>query len=158
MTWYLVKYRDKFTCPLICLGTKNTKGPSRRKFNWDSKLVPSTYEGVSRSLRTDSITKYVLTTICTRWEATQRVMAAKLTLLTHKIAIQLRLVAESCTTCSSRSRRSVRKLLDTPSYKPRASVTLRLLLCNSGMGKGDTCWLADVICRSPSQISHNSIL
>jgi hypothetical protein len=41
---------------------------------------------------------------------------AKLTRLTHKIAIQLHLVAESCTTCSSRSRRPVRKLLDTPSY------------------------------------------
>jgi hypothetical protein len=52
----------------------------------------------------------------TRWEATQRIMAAKLIILTHKIAIQLHLVAESCTICSSRSRRPVRKLLDTPSY------------------------------------------
>jgi len=44
-------------------------------------------------------------------------MAAKLTRLTHKIAIiQLHLVAESCTICSSRSRHSVRKLLDTRSY------------------------------------------
>jgi hypothetical protein len=43
-------------------------------------------------------------------------MAAKLTRLTHKIAIQLHLVAESCTICSSRSRGPVRKLLDTPSY------------------------------------------
>jgi hypothetical protein len=43
-------------------------------------------------------------------------MAAKLTRLTQKIAIQLHLVAESCTICSSRSRRPVRKLLDTPSY------------------------------------------
>jgi hypothetical protein len=41
-------------------------------------------------------------------------MAAKLTRLTHKIAIQVRLVAESCTICSSCSRRLVRKLLDTP--------------------------------------------
>jgi len=41
-------------------------------------------------------------------------MAAKLTRLTHKIAIQL--VAESCTIYSSRFRRSVRKLLDTSSY------------------------------------------
>jgi hypothetical protein len=40
-------------------------------------------------------------------------MAAKLTRLTHKIAIQLRLVAKSCTICNSRSRRPVRKLLDT---------------------------------------------
>jgi hypothetical protein len=42
-------------------------------------------------------------------------MAAKLTRLTHKIAIKLQLVAESCTTCSSRSRRPVRKVLDTTS-------------------------------------------
>jgi len=44
-------------------------------------------------------------------------MAAKLTSLTQKIAIQLHLVAESCTICSSRSRRRVRKLLDILSYK-----------------------------------------
>jgi len=44
------------------------------------------------------------------------VMAAKLTRLTHKIAIQLHLVAESYTICSSRSRWSVRKILDTNSY------------------------------------------
>jgi len=43
-------------------------------------------------------------------------MVAKLTTPTHEIAIQLRLVAESSTTCSSRSGRPVRKLLDTPSY------------------------------------------
>jgi hypothetical protein len=52
----------------------------------------------------------------TCWEATQRVMAAKLTGLTHNIAIQLHLVAESCNICSSLSRRPVRKLLDTLSY------------------------------------------
>jgi hypothetical protein len=52
----------------------------------------------------------------TRWEATHRVLAAKLTRFTHKIAIQLHLVAESCTICSSRFRRPVRKLLVTPSY------------------------------------------
>jgi hypothetical protein len=74
------------------------------------------YEGVSKSFRTESITKYTLTTTNTRWEATQRVMAAKLTRPTHKIAIQLHLVAKSCTICSSRSRRPVRKLLDTPLY------------------------------------------
>jgi hypothetical protein len=45
-------------------------------------------------------------------------MAAKFTRLTHKVAIQLHLVAERCTICSSRSRRPVRKLLDTPSYSP----------------------------------------
>jgi len=43
-------------------------------------------------------------------------MAAKLTRLTHRIAIQLHLVAEGCTIRSSRSRRPVRKLLDVPSY------------------------------------------
>jgi hypothetical protein len=36
--------------------------------------------------------------------------------LTHKIVIQLHVVAESCTICSSRSGRPVRKLLYTPSY------------------------------------------
>jgi hypothetical protein len=60
-----------------------------------------------------------LTTLNTRCEATQRVMAAKLTRLTHKIAIQLHLIAERCTICSSRSKRPVRKLLDTPSYMPQ---------------------------------------
>jgi hypothetical protein len=62
------------------------------------------------------VTKYALTTINTRRVATQRVMAAKLIRPTHKIAIQLHLVTESCTICSSRSRWPVRKLLDTPSY------------------------------------------
>jgi len=42
-------------------------------------------------------------------------MAAKLNRLTHKTAVQLHLVAESCTIFSSCSRRPVRKLLDTPS-------------------------------------------
>jgi len=45
---------------------------------------------VSKSYRTEPITKW--TTTNTRWEATQRVTAAELTRLTHKIAIQLRLV------------------------------------------------------------------
>jgi len=43
-------------------------------------------------------------------------MAAKLTRLTHKIATQLHLVTGSCTIYSSRTRRPVRKLLDTPTY------------------------------------------
>jgi hypothetical protein len=43
-------------------------------------------------------------------------MVTKLPTLTNKIAIQLHLVAESCTICSSRSRRPVRKLSDSPSY------------------------------------------
>jgi len=55
------------------------------------------------------------TTTNIRWEATQRVMAAKLTRLTHKIAIQLHLEVQSCAICSSLSRRPVRILLDTPS-------------------------------------------
>jgi hypothetical protein len=75
-----------------------------------------TCEFVSKSFRTESVTKSTITTINTHWEATQRVSAAKLTKLTHKIAIQLHLVAESYTICSSRCRRPVRKLLDTPSY------------------------------------------
>jgi len=61
--------------------------------------------------------KYMLKTTNTHWDATQRIMAAKLTTLAHKIAIQLHLVAESCIICCSRSRRPVRKLLDTPSYR-----------------------------------------
>jgi hypothetical protein len=83
---------------------------------FSSKQNFQKYEGVSKSFRTESITKYMLTTINTRWEATKRFMAAKLTRLTHKIVIQLHLVADSCTICSSRSRRLVLKLLDTPSY------------------------------------------
>jgi hypothetical protein len=43
-------------------------------------------------------------------------MAAKLTRMTQKMAIQLHLVAENCTICSSRCRRPVRKLLDILSY------------------------------------------
>jgi hypothetical protein len=80
---------------------------------------------MSRNIRwtgrvgTESITKYTLTFGITRCCPLQRVMAAKLTRLTHKIAIQLHLVAESCTICSSRSTRPVRKLLDTPSYIQR---------------------------------------
>jgi ABC-type proline/glycine betaine transport system permease subunit len=73
------------------------------------------------------ITKYTLTTINTRWEVTQRVMEAKLTRLTHKIFIQLHLVAESSNIYSSRSRRPVRKLLDTSYVSVRASGTWRPL-------------------------------
>jgi len=49
-------------------------------------------------------------------EAIQRIMVTKLTRLTHKIVIQLHLVAESHTICSSHSRWPVWKLLDTPLY------------------------------------------
>jgi hypothetical protein len=44
-------------------------------------------------------------------------MVAKLTRLTHKITIQLHLMADSCIICSSRCRRPVRKLSNIPSYK-----------------------------------------
>jgi hypothetical protein len=67
------------------------------------------YEGVTKSFRTESIMIYTLTFSITRWEATQRVEAAKLTRLSHKIVVKLHLVAERCTICSSRSRRPVRK-------------------------------------------------
>jgi hypothetical protein len=58
-------------------------------------------------------------------------MAANLTTLTHKIAIQLHLVAESCTICNSRSRQPVRKLLVILSYfdsPPPPSVLLAVLM------------------------------
>jgi hypothetical protein len=74
----------------------------------------------------DLVYNEIMTTINTRWEAIQRAMAAKLTRLTHKIARQLHLVAGSCTICSSRSRRPVRKLLDTPSYSSTHSLTSAL--------------------------------
>jgi hypothetical protein len=57
-------------------------------------------------------------------------MAAKLTRLAHKIAIQLHLVADSCAICSSRSMRPVRKLLDTPSYIPHIQTTVMSINCN----------------------------
>jgi hypothetical protein len=50
------------------------------------------------------------------FRSNKRIMKAKFTRLTHEIALQLHLVAQSCTICSSRSRRPVQKLLDTPSY------------------------------------------
>jgi hypothetical protein len=51
-------------------------------------------------------------------------MAAKLTRLTHKLTIQLHLAAESCTICSSRTRRPVRKLLDITSHMCKARFEL----------------------------------
>jgi len=73
------------------------------------------------SFQTESIMKYTLTKIQTHWEATQRIMATKLTILTHKIVIKLQLVAENCTICSSHSKWPVWKLLDTSSYMPEIS-------------------------------------
>jgi len=43
-------------------------------------------------------------------------MVEKITRLTHKIAMQLHLVSENWTICSSRYRQLVRKFLDTLSY------------------------------------------
>jgi len=43
-------------------------------------------------------------------------MATKLTRLTHKIVMQLYVVAQSYTVCSYGSRRPVRKLLNISSY------------------------------------------
>jgi hypothetical protein len=78
---------------------------------------PPVYEGVCRSFQTELIMKYMLTTINTCWEATQSVMVVKLTRLTHKIVIQVHLVSESCTICSSRSSQPVWKLFGcTPVY------------------------------------------
>jgi len=51
-------------------------------------------------------------------------MAAKLTRLTHKIAIQLHLVAESCSICSSRSRWT-----HTHTHTHRTWWKLKLSLC-----------------------------
>jgi hypothetical protein len=74
------------------------------------------YRDVFKNFRTESITKYTLTFGITPCRPLQRVMAAKLITLTHTIAIQLHLVAGSSTICNSRSRRPVRKRLDTHSY------------------------------------------
>jgi len=72
------------------------------------------YEDISKCFRAESITKYTLTKQSLRSNKT--VTATKLTRLTHKIAIQLHLVAQSCTICISRSVRPVLKLLNTPLY------------------------------------------
>jgi hypothetical protein len=80
-----------------------------------AEIVNIAYVGVSKSFRTESRTKYTRTFGITRCCPLQRIMAAKLTRLTYKIAIQLHLVAESYTICSSRSRRPSRKVLDTAS-------------------------------------------
>jgi len=53
------------------------------------------------------------------------VMTVKLNRLTHTIAIQLHLVAESCNICSSCFRRPVRKLSNTPS-RARACVRVEI--------------------------------
>jgi len=50
-------------------------------------------------------------------------MAAKVTRLTHKIAIQPHPVTDNCTICSSRSRQPVRKIMDTISFFLRGKAT-----------------------------------
>jgi hypothetical protein len=63
-------------------------------------------------------------------------MAAKLTRLTHKIAIQLHLVAKSRIICGYRSRRPVRKLLDTLSYiKTKEKHDEKSILCDTFMNQ-----------------------
>jgi len=79
--------------------------PLAMRHSW--VLLTKMYEVISKSFRTESMTKYTTTKINSRWEATQRVMGAKLATLTHKIAIQLHPVAESCNICSSHSGRPV---------------------------------------------------
>jgi hypothetical protein len=100
MAWYIFKYRDNYT-----------------------------YDSVSKSFRTELITKYTLTIINTRWEATQRIMAAKLIRLSLKIPIQLHLVAANRVICSSRSRRPVWKLLDALSYIYTYKSAFRNTMC-----------------------------
>jgi hypothetical protein len=79
----------------------------------------------------DGVDNEINIKINTCLEGKQRIMAAKLTRQTHKIVIQLHLVAESCTICSSRSRLPVLKLLDTPSY---------FVTCTSGRKKKYETW------------------
>jgi hypothetical protein len=66
----------------------------------------------------------IKTTTNTPGEATQSAIVAKLTRLTHKIAVQLHLVEHSSTICSSHSRQPVQKLQNTPSY----TVLLHLMI------------------------------
>jgi hypothetical protein len=80
---------------------------------------------------------WVIQIINTYWEATQGIIAAKVTRLTHRIAIQLHLVAESCTICSSRSRWPVRKLLDTPLYVSLLTLNSTCLYINIALSATD---------------------
>jgi hypothetical protein len=91
-------------------------------------MYTHTHEGVAKSFRTESVRKYTLNFGITRCCPLQRVMAVKLTRLTHKMMTQLHLVAENCTIRSSRSKRPDRKLLDTHSRtrtRTRARVCVR---------------------------------
>jgi hypothetical protein len=73
---------------------------------------------------------------------------AKLTRLAHKIAIQLHLVAESCTICSSCSRQSVWKLRYTPLHLSHH------ILCNEQRFYNSCCHLSPTNATS----SHISFL
>jgi hypothetical protein len=111
-TWGSTRAKRVLSWPPNSRTTQHDVLVNETRFNFCTNYV----EDVCKSFRTESITKYTLTEINTRWEATKRLMAAKLTRMTYKIAIQLHLVAESSTICSYRSGRPVRKLLDTLSY------------------------------------------
>jgi hypothetical protein len=93
---------------LICADDDNILVENLNIINKETEALQ--YERASKSFRTEPIMKYTLTFDSTRFCSLQRVMVAKLARLTHKIAIQLHLVAKSCTICSTRSRRPVRKL------------------------------------------------
>jgi hypothetical protein len=137
MAWCLVKHRDNFTFTFsvvdFCVSViyvlrkiwSNISGESKTVYHKNKQYITVIWGCIQKFL--DWVDYEITTTKNTRWEATQRVMAADLTRLTHKIAIQLQLVAESCTICSSRSRRPVRKLSDTPSYFRMASISFLVL-------------------------------
>jgi len=84
-------------------------------------------------------------------------MVAKLTRLTQKIAIQLHPVAESYTICSFRSRRTVRKLFDTPSYTYYViwDDTVRFILVTSSFKVQKKNLKRDhIVSNSSSNITH----
>jgi len=56
-------------------------------------------------------------------------MVTKLTRLSHRIAIHLHLMADSCIIYGSRSRKPVRKLLYKPSYVP-VSPVIFIIYCS----------------------------
>jgi hypothetical protein len=113
-------WSSQVTDRTVRLGNKWRRSPSKHIniHSSGSSVSFGTIRGCIQKFPDWVITKYTLTTINTIWETTKRVMAAKITRLTHKIAVQLYLVAQSCTIFSSRSRWPVLKLLDTPSYIP----------------------------------------
>jgi len=88
-------------------------------------------------------------------------MAAKLTRPTHKTAIQLHPVAESCAICSYCSRWPVRKLLDTASYAYPSELLLsrrvggpRILYWHGGEENKSSCLCRD---SKPGSPLHNLV-